>query len=214
MQPTVGHGQNAVDFSYSFNMQRFLLVDHFLVSQQLFHGSIAGIHVLHEIDNLSDHEPVCIDFRISVQCYGVQARSFVSKVGWQKARSDQLDVYATALRDVLSKLAIPHAAIVCSDVHCQDPSHRACLYKYINELFEACLTAAKHTLPYTSLRSILKGAYRDGLSMWKLLGRNCSFDMKCGLTVIDLDQRSVTVANIMHTRSSADADNRLDAFSG
>ena len=55
LQPTVGHGQNAVDYSYSFNMQRFLLVDHFLVSQQLFKGSIAGIHVLHEIDNLSDH---------------------------------------------------------------------------------------------------------------------------------------------------------------
>ena len=102
---------------------------------------------------MSDHEPVRIDFRISVQSCGVQARSFVSKIAWQRACSDQLDVYATALRDALSKLAIPHAAIVCSDVHCQDPSHRACLYKYINELSEACLTAAKHTLPYTSLRS-------------------------------------------------------------
>ena len=123
--------------------------------------------------------------------------NFVSKVAWQKACSDQ---YATALRDALSKLAIPHAAIVCSDVHCQDPSHRACLHKYINELSEACLTAAKHTLPYTSLRST-KGRIpgwsehvepaRQKSLFWHEIWVNCD------------RPRSGTVANIMRkTRAS------------
>ena len=52
-------------------------------------------------------------------------RVFVFKVALQKAPGDQFDASATALRDALSKLAIPHAAIVCSDVHCQEPS---CLF--------------------------------------------------------------------------------------
>lgn len=153
LQPTVDHCKNMCDYSYSFNMQRFQLLDHFLVSQQLFQDSITDILVLHDTDNLSDHEPVCMYFSIALQCYGVQSRSFVPKVAWQKARPDQVDAYAVALRDALSKLAIPHAAFVCRDVHCRDSSHCICLNKYIEDLTEACLAAAKHTLPHTSLRS-------------------------------------------------------------
>lgn len=153
LQPTVDHCNNMCDYSYSFNMQRFQLLDHFLVSQQLFQDSITDILVLHDTDNLSDHEPVCMYFSIALQCYGVQSRSFVPKVAWQKARPDQVDAYAVALRDALSKLAIPHAAFVCRDVHCRDSSHCICLNKYIEDLTEACLAAAKHTLPHTSLRS-------------------------------------------------------------
>ena len=59
-----------------------------------------GPNFIYSAYNMSDHEPVCIDSRISVQCYGVPARSFVSKVAWQ--RLAVIDAYATALRDALS----------------------------------------------------------------------------------------------------------------
>ena len=85
-------------------------------------------------------------------------------------------------------------------VTCIVRSHRACLYKYINELSGACLTAAKHTLPYTSLRST-KGRIpgwsehvepaRQKSLFWHEIWVNCG------------RPRSGTVANIMRkTRAS------------
>jgi len=37
----------------------FNLLDHFVVSGRLFHAAVELVSVLHDADNISDHEPLC-----------------------------------------------------------------------------------------------------------------------------------------------------------
>jgi len=50
------HDKCNIDYFYHFNMNRFNVLDHFLLSGSLKNNSIESIHVLHDVDNLSDHE--------------------------------------------------------------------------------------------------------------------------------------------------------------
>ena len=52
--PAVQHETSIVDFTYHFNMCRFSILDHFIVSSKLFDRSVMSLPCLHDIDNLSD----------------------------------------------------------------------------------------------------------------------------------------------------------------
>ena len=58
-------GLNEIDYSYNFNMQRFILIDHFILSEQLFTEIVSKVTVLHDIDNVSDHDPVALELSLN-----------------------------------------------------------------------------------------------------------------------------------------------------
>ena len=54
------HQHSSVDYTYQFNMSRFSIIDHFLLSKTLFTKAFDRVCSLHDTDNMSDHEPVVL----------------------------------------------------------------------------------------------------------------------------------------------------------
>ena len=48
--------RSIVDYTYHFNMSRFSILDHFIVSGDLFDSAISSFYSVHSIDNTSDHK--------------------------------------------------------------------------------------------------------------------------------------------------------------
>jgi exonuclease III len=73
LEPVYQHSNYHVDYSYSFNMSRFNVLDHFILSGLLFENSIMSVDVFHHGDNLSDHEPIimklCLDSKLHGQSF-------------------------------------------------------------------------------------------------------------------------------------------------
>ena len=65
--PADQHADSHIDYTYKFNMQRFSILDHFILSGTLFEESVTGVSVLHEVDNLSDHDPISLCLKIDVK---------------------------------------------------------------------------------------------------------------------------------------------------
>ena len=84
------HEKCHIDFSYHFNMCRFNVLDHFLLSSTLYNKSIDEIRVLHDADNLSDHEPIVLQLLLDTQCVGFVDKVHTPCVSWAKATANDL----------------------------------------------------------------------------------------------------------------------------
>ena len=114
LYPVINHRLCSIDYTYNFSMKRFSVVDHFVISEQLYCESVTEVCVYHEVDNTSDHEPIGLKLHVDAQQYSTQSRSFVSKVAWNKAKQQDLDAYSHLLRDNLAQLDVPYSAVtVC-----------------------------------------------------------------------------------------------------
>ena len=61
------HQNFNIDYSYHFGMNRFSVLDHFLLSEMLFTMSVSSVHVIHDIDNTSDHEPIVLQLGLQMK---------------------------------------------------------------------------------------------------------------------------------------------------
>ena len=66
MFPVFRHEHSTVDDTHHFNMKCFNNMDHFIVSEQLYQAAILKRFVLHDVDNTSDHDPLCIHVALDV----------------------------------------------------------------------------------------------------------------------------------------------------
>jgi len=57
---------STVDYTHHFNMKYFNNIDHLIVSGQLYQAAILKQFVLHDVDNTSDHDPICIHVALDV----------------------------------------------------------------------------------------------------------------------------------------------------
>ena len=48
-------------------MNRFSVLDHFVLSGTLYDECISNLSVLHEVDNMSDHDPVFMELKIDAK---------------------------------------------------------------------------------------------------------------------------------------------------
>ena len=65
-------------------MSRFNILDHFIVSGNIFESAIKGLSVYHEIDNTSDHEPLLLELSLKFDRLSFARRQFVSRAAWHK----------------------------------------------------------------------------------------------------------------------------------
>jgi len=50
-------------------MQRFQIVDQFLWSEQRFCEAVMNYDVIHDVSNISDHEPILLNVELAVTRY-------------------------------------------------------------------------------------------------------------------------------------------------
>ena len=149
--PVYRHRNSCVDYTYHFNMQSFSVIDHFLVSEQLFQHCVLKQYVSHDVDNMSDHDALCLRLQLDISCFRLSDRVFYSRPSWTKATDAHINSYQNALRSGLDSIAIPHSALVCQDPFCCDAAHIADLNTFVREITAACLQAADCSLPTVRL---------------------------------------------------------------
>ena len=67
-------------------MKHFGSIDHFIVSEQLYHVSVCKQLVLHDVYNTSDHDPLCLHFALDVAQMDFCQRISHPKPSWDKAK--------------------------------------------------------------------------------------------------------------------------------
>jgi len=64
---------------------------------------VVSCHLLHlQVDNVSDHQPVCLSLDVEYLADNMKARSFEPNIAWHKASPDNLSAYRNMLRDQLA----------------------------------------------------------------------------------------------------------------
>ena len=66
-------------------MLRFPAIDHFILSRGLFDGAINSYFAIHDVDNTSDHSPIRMQLRSTVERIKLTPRQHVPKPAWHKA---------------------------------------------------------------------------------------------------------------------------------
>jgi len=86
---------------YNFNMTRFSILDHFLLSGTLFAASVMSASVVHDVN----------------ACYiGLSSRVFTPHVSWAKASDHDLLNYNTSLSNRLSAISITLCMRFCAEI--------------------------------------------------------------------------------------------------
>ena len=58
-----------IDYTYQFSMERFSVIDHFLMLQHYFEipsGIVNNLFVDHHVDKCSDYDPLFLDLNIDI----------------------------------------------------------------------------------------------------------------------------------------------------
>ena len=50
VNPIIRHSCSTVDYTYNFSMKSFSVIDHFILSEQLFSNSVMSVNVIHDVD--------------------------------------------------------------------------------------------------------------------------------------------------------------------
>jgi len=149
LHPDSSHSNYHVDFTYNNNMECYSTIDHFLLSAELYRSSINEVYVLHNVDNFSDHDPVCIVLNCSVACLDVEMRIYRARTAWCKASDGHVAAYRNCLRVELQNVVLPHEALLCDDVFCCNAEHIAGLSQFADHITAACLKSAAECIPST-----------------------------------------------------------------
>lgn len=147
------HTNTNVDYTYHFGDNRFSVIDHFIVNEHIFNSCVKSVYVSHDIDNLSDHEPLfgVFDFDVVRGQPNCIARNFCKKFNWSSATEQQIIDYQNLLTDKLSSVNFPIGTLACSDIQCNNINHVNTLNQYCQDIYKSCIAAASAVIPSSSL---------------------------------------------------------------
>jgi hypothetical protein len=148
--PVLNHASSDVDYTYTFCMERFSTIDHFLVSESMFANTVGKSYVLHEIDNRSDHDPLFLQLRLNACRLNLCQRNFKIRPSWSKATDEHKSMYRQTLHDNLAAITVPSGALLCRRIDCRDADHTDAINLYVRCITEACLLAADGAVPHVS----------------------------------------------------------------
>ena len=146
LYPTVWHAMSAIDYSFDFNMLRFSILDHFILSGALFDDCVLSVAVKHDPDNLSDHDPIMLHLNLVSKFLAMDKRIFKPSLSWVKSSANDKIEYRTVLSTFLRNIDLPAAALLCTDMCCKDVSHHNAIGDYADTISNACSSAAESTL--------------------------------------------------------------------
>ena len=111
--------------------------------------SVNSLYVRHDVENQSDHEVLVMTLKFELRRYSQSNTVFVRRPAWHKATEGDFLRYRQQMSARLQEIALPVDALLCRDVFCNDSIHFALLEKYSCNITDACLTAARATIPLT-----------------------------------------------------------------
>jgi hypothetical protein len=121
--PTVKHERNSVDYTYHFGMQRFNILDHFILSGGLYDTAMTKLAAIHVVDNTSDHEPLALSIAVSRKRLALTARQCIVRPAWAKATAENIQYYHE----------------LCTNTMCCASDHCMAINKLANDITRACM---------------------------------------------------------------------------
>ena len=180
--PAVKHECNTVDYTYHFGMQRFNVLDHFILSGGLYDTAMTKLAAIHDVDNTSDHEPLALSIAVSRKRLALTARQFIARPAWAKATAENIQYYHELLQENLRLIDIPYAALLCTNTMCCASDHCMAINKLANDITRACIDASNIAIPCTGGhckrrpipgRTELVEPYRVKSMFWHNLWADC-----------------------------------------
>ena len=141
-----------VDFTHVFENENRCFsntIDHILTLSRSS-DEVVDAGVLHLVENMSDHEPIYVVIKVKQEPAEVDEIPRVEakpKPIWKKASPDQKLEFNDILFRKLSSMNIPEELTKCSNVHCDDASHKKAIDSYIEELLANVNESGFETLP-------------------------------------------------------------------
>jgi hypothetical protein len=153
------------------------------MSGVLFEQAVSSIDaIIHDGDNLSDHEPVTMNLRLVSKYVSLSTKIHLDKIAWHKANDSHLSEYRNVLNDALTGITVPASAIACGNPLCGNTQHSIDLNTYANLIADACIESAKVTIPYIGWTG--KRSVQAELSQLNLRVRSLFSGTKYGLSAI------------------------------
>lgn len=124
------------------------VLDHILFSSSLV-NYVTKYAVHHDGDNLSDHSLLVAE--LNEHMIPTQEKEDVihlSKLLWDKASKDAIEMYRSTLDIFLDSIVIPWDAIKCTDLLCCHNDHVSQINNFHNDIVNTCLSAGKETIPH------------------------------------------------------------------
>jgi exonuclease III len=121
--PVITHSLSSIDYTYHFNKLRFNVLDHFLLSGDMFETCIRCVSVMHDVDNASDHEPLILHLDISIARLVSSSSCYTYRPVWSKASREEIENYKSELQACLQRVVIPYQALFCRDALCSNVEH-------------------------------------------------------------------------------------------
>ena len=125
------------------------MLDYVFVNDNIY-INISNWEVMDTGDNLSDHDPKIVRFKQLTE-YIPSSESFISKPMWHKASTVQKEQYRIKLDELLQNVTINNEAVSCKDINCIN--HREDFVTMLDNIREACVTAALATIPHSKQQS-------------------------------------------------------------
>jgi hypothetical protein len=149
LTPIIQHSNCNIDYIYEFNSSRFNILDHFLLSDVLYKDCVDCAYVIHDVDNTSDHEPIALQLTLDTKLTGFRVRKHAPRSSWVKASASDINSYRDTLSGILRQINLPHDALLCTDLSCQNKSHFDAINVYARAITDASKNAANATIPRT-----------------------------------------------------------------
>ena len=132
--PTTCHSLSAVDYTYHFNMKRFSILDHFILSSTVYNTCVNKVGVLHCVENTSDHDPIFVEIKLDVNFMGFSSRVYAPRLSWTRACANDLSKYRSTLSDNLKCIITPFYLLLCRDLNCTDICHHNAITQYADAI--------------------------------------------------------------------------------
>ncbi|ELU17042.1 hypothetical protein CAPTEDRAFT_197251 [Capitella teleta] len=99
-----------------------------------------------------DHFPLAMSFELPTsELSGPEpVRSTTIRdntASWERATKSDIEAYHRRCSPLLSSIAIPHVALLCSDAQCDNISHREAISKLYRDITNAMLTSSAASIP-------------------------------------------------------------------
>jgi len=120
LRPAVGHMNGTVDYTYHSNTNRFNIIDHFLLYGVLYETVVKQVEVLHEVDNISDHDPLLLQLHLQESFLSSVDKIYTPRVSWAKASQEDVRNYCTVLSNMLHNICVPTDSILCANPQCRE----------------------------------------------------------------------------------------------
>jgi hypothetical protein len=85
-----------------------------------------SLSVIHDVSNLSNHEPIILEAELVVNCISMisSRRTQRHRVSWAKAKDGHLQNHRDTLSNRLKSVVLPVAALTCQNMRCGNTDHR------------------------------------------------------------------------------------------